>query len=359
MKRFFGLAALVLAAFTFTLASCKTSTDDDSTASPTEQSGDPSAQGGDNQNGQDPITFTSVNLSSIASAYTARHGEALTGTLGENVQISIADGATVKLNDMSINADGARTGNYAGITCEGNATIVLSGTNTVKAIGSNAPGIYVPEGKTLTIRGEGSLTASGRDDENGAGIGGGNGLSCGNIVIEGGTITATAYYWSAGIGGGRDAACGNITISGGTVTAQCEQCAAGIGSGYAASANASCGNITISGGTVNATGGTGSAGIGTGDSSENNSCGNITISGGTVNATGGSNSAGIGTGYGNNNNNSCGDIEITTGVTSVTATKGEGAQHSIGQGGASCGIGTVTIGDEEGAKVAPTYTYQP
>ena len=342
MKRFFGLAALVLAAFTFTLASCKTSTDDDSTAPPTEQSGDPSAQsgdpsaqggdpsaqGGDNQNGQDAITFTSVNLSSIASAYTAQHGEALTGTLGQNVQISIADGATIMLNNVSINANSAwDSGDYAGITCEGNATIVLSGTNTVKAIGGYYPGIYVPEGKTLTIRGEGSLTASGRNGEDGAGIGGGNGLSCGNIVIEGGTITATAYYWSAGIGGGRDAACGNITISGGTVTAQCEQCAAGIGSGYAASANASCGNITISGGTVN--------------------------------ATGGSNSAGIGTGYGNNNNNSCGDIEITTGVTSVTATKGEGAQHSIGQGGASCGIGTVTIGDEEGAKVAPTYTYQP
>ena len=31
MKKFFGLAALVLAPFTFTLASCKTATDDDTT----------------------------------------------------------------------------------------------------------------------------------------------------------------------------------------------------------------------------------------------------------------------------------------------------------------------------------------
>ena len=57
-------------------------------------------------------------------------------------------------------------------------------------------------------------------------------------------------------------------------------------------------------------------------------CGTITISGGTVVAVGGEQGAGIGTGPVGN----CGDITITSEVTSVTATKGSGAQHSIGRG---------------------------
>ena len=362
MKKFFGLAALVLAAFTFTLASCKTSTDDDSTTPPTEQNGDQSAQGGDNQNGQDAITFTTINLSTITGdEYTARHGEALTGTLGENVKISIAHGATVTLKDMSINAGSAWTsGDYAGITCEGDATIVLSGTNTVKSIGDGYPGIYVPAGKTLTIQGEGSLAVSPRINNaggnnlvSGSGIGGGYGIPCGNIVIEGGTINAIGGNSFAGIGGGKNAACGNITISGGNVTAQGADGGAGIGSGQSDSYDsshptpASCGDITITGGTVSATGGNWAAGIGTGSVSDsyNNNCGTITISGGTVTATGGAYAAGIGTGRkpgGVSGTNTCTSITITGGT--VTATKGDQAQSiGAGQGGSITGTRNITV----------------
>ena len=84
---------------------------------------------------------------------------------------------------------------------------------------------------------------------------------------------------------------------------------------------------------VNATGGNKSAGIGGGYGSDNASssvaCGDITISGGTINATGGSYSLGIGSGNGESHEGTCGDITITTGVTSVTATKGSGAPYSI------------------------------
>ena len=254
-------------------------------------------------------TGATVDLSTKNTDYTAQNGETLTGTLANNVKISIADGATVILNGVSINANGGWTsGNYAGITCAGDATIILSGTNTVKGFYENFPGIYVPVGNTVTIKGSGSLTAS--SNGFGAGIGGRFNIACGNIEIQGGTITATGGNQAAGIGSGRNANCGTITISGGTVSATGGNYAAGIGSGY----EASCDAITISGGTVTATGGSDGAGIGSG-------------------------------GFGS----SCGAINITSGVTSVTATKGSNAPNSIGAGSGESTCGTVTI--EDGSKV--------
>ena len=251
-----------------------------------------------------------TRLSTLSSDYTAADGETLYGTLAGNYKISIAAGATVTLKDVTI--DGS--GNYAGINCMGDATIILDGTNNVKGYSSDYPGIYVPRYKTLTILGTGSLTAIGNG--RGAGIGGSSEAYCGNIVIEGGTIAATGGLAAAGIGSG--------------------------GYGY-------CGSITISGGTVTATGGDEAAGIGTGS---DGSCGDITISGGTVTATGGIEAAGIGSGsFG-----SCGKITITDGVTSVTATKGFDAVNSIGVGyHGSCG--TVKISDNEGAISKSPYTF--
>ena len=270
-----------------------------------------------------------ANLSKLTAAYTAQDGDILTGALGSNVKISIADGASVTLKDVTINGENNTSYKWAGITCLGDATITLEGTNTVKGFYEDYPGIHVPEGKTLTIEGEGSLNAS--DNGYSAGIGGGDNLSCGNIVINGGTVTATGGDYAAGIGG-VEGSCGAITISGGTVTATGGYWGAGIGSGN----NGSCGAITISGGTVTATGGNDGAGIGSG---ETGSFDAITISGGTVTATGLDEAAGIGGGC---NNDLCGTITIKSTVTKVTATKGSYAPYSIGAGNDGKGI-TVTI----------------
>jgi len=254
-----------------------------------------------------------TDLSTISANYEAKNGETLTGTLGSNVKISIADGATVTLKNVNITNLGDNC-DWAGINCPGNATLVLEGTNEVCAGRdgggyNNYPGIWIASNKTLTIQGAGTLTAySNGTNPFGAGIGGGYDISCGNIVINSGNITATGGNDAAGIGGGTG----------------------------------SCGNITISGGTVTATGGDSGAGIGSGGYA---SCGNITISGGTVSATGGDCAAGIG---GGNNNGACGTITITSGVNSVTATKGEWAPNSIGCGDNGSEI-TVTI--EAGANV--------
>ena len=296
-----------------------------------------------------------IDLVNVTSNTTVGDGYTVTGTLGAEVKISIAAGATVTLNNASINANGAWTsGNYAGITCLGNATIILKdgSENTVRGFYEDYPGIYVPGNHTLTIKGgaagTGKLTASpydggGTNDSYGAGIGGGYETPCGNIKIQGGDINATGGRWAAGIGSGDNANCGTITISGGTVTATGGSNAAGIGSGDGGDdGGGSCGAITISGGTVTATGGSDAAGIGSGYYGA--SCVAITISGGTVKATGGYQAAGIGSGK----EASCGDITITNRVTQVTATKGSFAPNSIGAG-ADGSCGTVTI--EPGANV--------
>ena len=294
--------------------------------------------------------YNAVNLASLTENYVAQDNDVLTGTLAGNYKITIANGATVTLRNATINGENNDNYNWAGITCLGNATIILEGTNTVKGFYNEYPGIQAAhnygEGDeyTLTIQGTGSLTAS--SNGKAAGIGAAKTDDCGNISISGGSITATGGDQAAGIGGSNYGECGNISISGGTITAIGGDDAAGIGSGE----GRTCGNITIDGGIITATGKSGGAGIGTGGTGA--SCGNISISGGYITATGGSKGAGIGTGKGL----SCGDITITSGVTSVTATKGSDATNSIGVGNQGT-CGTVTIGGVVGVITESPFSY--
>ena len=334
--------------------------------------------------------FDLVNLSTLTDHYDAQSYDILTGTLEGSTQpykISIAAGATVTLKDATINGVNNGSCKWAGITCLGDATIILEGENTVKAFSINYPGIQPAHNTsgdefTLTIKGDGKLDAICRHVESyginnigyGAGIGAGfdESKSCGNIVIEGGTITAAGTSSAAGIGAAYKGTCGTITIRGGKVTALGGTFAAGIGSGNGNSSNVNwgkCGNITISGGTVEATGNNGGAGIGGGTNGKcgtitisggtieatgnnggagigggiNGKCGTITISDGNVTASGGSFAAGIGGGIGKNTDadlGSCGDIIISGG--SGSATKGISATYSIGKGQHSA-CGTITI----------------
>lgn len=184
-----------------------------------------------------------VNLAGVSEGATINvsNGQTITGTLTDDedyltyATITIEDGAIVTLKDVEINPDGdlfSGSSSISGITCAGNATIILEGTNTVKGFGLS--GIEVKSGNTLTILGTGTLNASGHNQSSGAGIGGE-----GNIVIMGGTINATGTSAAAGIGGRYGECCGNITISGGTVEAtggsEGNLYGAGIGSGASGS----------------------------------------------------------------------------------------------------------------------------
>ena len=269
-----------------------------------------------------------VTLNENSGDVTLQDGDVVTGTGGGNTHLMIADGATVTLNNVTNTAISHKK-HWPGIDCQGDATIILSGENAAK--GDNQfPGVYVPEGKTLTIRGNGSLTATGIEA---AGIGTSYGPSstysrCGNIIIAGGIVTANheGRYAGTGIGSGIYGSCGDITITGGIVTA---------------------------------TGNNDSAGIG---GAEFGSCGNITITGGTVTATGSGYAAGIGSGYGG----SCGNITISDGVTTVTATAGSKIKtpYCIGAGlsdnyfESTCGAVTIN-GFETGNVALSTYTYAP
>ena len=313
-----------------------------------------------------------VDLASKNSDYVAQNGEILTGTLSGNYKISIADGATVTLRNVSIIGNHTNEGAYkhAGIACPGDAVIILDGTNAVKGFNENYPGIHVAQNKTLTIQGTGSLNAS--SNGYGCGIGAGYGMACGNIIIGGGTIeatggngcaaiggsqqtyscgdivinggniTATGGFSSSGIGAGNDGKCGNITITGGNITSNGQQYAAGIGSAQ----SAECGNITISGGTINATGDY-APGIGSGHQSAK--CGDILISGGDVKTTGtGGNFISLGCGYAS----TCGSITVTDGTTKLAIYDGH-----IGKGDHGTSCGTVTIDGNEFISTSQTFPH--
>ncbi len=128
-----------------------------------------------------------VDLSSITSDYTVKDGTTLTGNLTNNVKISIANNATVTLNNVYILKTGSNS--YAGLTLQGSATIKLKGSNHVSSSNAEKPGIYVPSGYTLTIEGSGSLVArpssTSSDSFGGAGIGGANGQNWGKPSQKG------------------------------------------------------------------------------------------------------------------------------------------------------------------------------
>ena len=179
--------------------------------------------------------------------YRINDGDIVTGELAKYHRLSVAGGAKITLCYATHNSFNGRSG----LICDGDATITLKGKNTL--IGDQGAGIYVAEGTTLTIKGTGTLIATGYDSDdmsNGAGIGAYSTAHCGNIVIEGGTIIATGGSGCAGIGSGYSyssdydayrSVCGDITITGGTVTATGKGTAAGIGCGP----GGACGNITI------------------------------------------------------------------------------------------------------------------
>ena len=267
------------------------------------------------------------------------------------VRVVVSGTARITLNDANITRTGDAIrknpsvpinqglGDYEPVSpmmlLEGaNLTLTLLGNNTLAMVEDRninrwSAGLGVPHGASLTINGEGSLTA--RGGRNAAGIGSHEGTHAvprltGNITINSGTIMATGGEIGAGIGGGSLMQAGRITINGGNITAaiggniQPSLGAAGIGSGDGATATTNNNIITITGGTIRATGSSGAAGIGGGNNTRN-AIGTISISGGLITATGGGGTwagAGIGGGFGDN---AGGNVNITGGT--ITARGGD------------------------------------
>ena len=142
-------------------------------------------------------------------------------------------------------------------------TVTLVGDNVLTGRGQYAAGLGIVSNCVLTVKGAGSLAATG--GKNAAGIGSCGGFPApGKILIEFGTITAQGGEKAAGIGGGVSSPLDkedNIVISGGYVTAIGGKNAAGIGAGQG-KATLAAGAVRIAGGTVVATGNTTSGSTG-------------------------------------------------------------------------------------------------
>ena len=283
------------------------------------------------------LNARTINLSDLPASSdtygmkTISNGDTVTGTLRGQLypyKLMIPNNATVYLKSVTIYGHNDASYPFAGITCLGNAHIVLIGSNFVQGFYDDYPGIQASTNtnQTLRISGTGSLDVRCGGTENpntgvlqgyAAAIGGSANDNCGDIVIEGGTINAYSGSASAAIGGGSYHECGMITISGG--------------------------NITTHPGYNNSTG------IG---ASFHGECDKITISGGTIYAEGNGHGAAIG---GNEQSTTYG-IEITSGLVYITALNesynpntGFGAPYTIGKGlngtGSTVEIAGISLGD--------------
>ncbi|MBS7315429.1 MAG: InlB B-repeat-containing protein [Clostridiaceae bacterium] len=125
----------------------------------------------------------------------------VTGTTNVNeLHVNTTKPVTIKASGLNIDRSGTNGAYAMSLDASGaDVTLILEGENAFKG-GFGKAGISVGEGKTLTIQGDGSLTATGQNRA--AGIGGDEDSSGGTIIINSGTVTATGGS-GEGIGKGN------------------------------------------------------------------------------------------------------------------------------------------------------------
>ena len=293
--------------------------------------------------GADFISITSSGTYTITGTYSGSYSGNIISVNANGQEVSLV------LDDVTIEKTADLKGSWCALSIGTgtNVTLILKGTN--KLISGRLAGIYVPKGATLTIKEDentpgSSLEAKSIDTDKDAM---GCGIGCttankdaGKIIIESGTVTATASnYGLPGIGGMYSFE--SIEIKGGTVTATgASDGYYGPGIGLSSMASTTynenkSGDIKISGGTVVATGGNAAAGIGCGNA-KNNEYLNIIIEGDAhVTAKGGDKAAGIGGSYVGNTSETITKVNVTIqGNATVIATGGSGKNGGAGIGGA-------------------------
>ena len=166
------------------------------------------------------VVAATIDLSALKDHKTLADGDIATGRLAGKYKISIAADATVTFRNVVIpGGSGNADVSWAGVSCKGDATIILEGTNNVTACHDDYPAIFCAG--QLTIKGGGTLNAFG--GSYGAGIGSGRRGGGGQVIIEGGKVNAYGGEGAAGIGGsdGRyGGAWSAIVIKGGIVYAR-------------------------------------------------------------------------------------------------------------------------------------------
>jgi hypothetical protein len=234
-------------------------------------------------------------ITGSGGSFTATRSGMTVGTVGSAIQTVIDDiradaagnACTVQFEDgtntLNIGANSASfTGAWGAVTLSGKITgnISGSGNGTISVSDSvsitSTPDIQnsTGSGNTIKYNSTGTLTIiSGTVSQTGAS--GGNAVSndlTANVIISGGTVSATSG--SAVVNNGT----GKITVSGGTVTSAAASSTQGTIQSVS-SAPGTTNRLEISGGTVQNTSGTGNAVY-------NSSTGGVAISGGIISATG-------------------------------------------------------------------------
>ncbi len=232
-----------------------------------------------------PAWADEVPLTAETTTWTAGNTYVASGDITINSRVTTKGaGVVLLLKDrckLTING-GIRIGNSndAAIT----ETLTIKGESTdedvmgklvVQKVQRRDAGIETTYGD-LIIEG-GSVTAAGGPSAAGIGSGGNKDYG-GNITVNGGNVIGHGGHCGAGIGSGQNSSCGQISIEGGSVTAAGAQSAAGIGSGYAGR----CKSVSINGGVVIAVAGAAAPkDIGKGDG-PNSQCGTVTIANAVV-----------------------------------------------------------------------------
>ncbi len=257
-------------------------------------------------------------------------------TGGCRIVIEANVNANITLAGVNITPTNEITSNgYSGIDLGSGATLNITlqrGSSNVinggtSQSGSPGPGIHVPEGSTLTIKGEGSLQVQGASRRGSAAVGIGGKVSasnaggaCGNVIILGGTIT----------------------VQGGTPTSGGENSAVDIGGGAAGNGNGGDCNTVIILTSVN-------------------SDGSLEIGGGAGAGVGGdkgSDGAGIKP-AGDGKYTVYGDLELPCDITipeGATVVIPEGASLTVPQGTNLTNEGTILV---QGGEVEGTVSGNP
>ena len=300
---------------------------------------------------RNPQTVSSYTL--ISGKSTVKKWETGYYVVGEGVA-SIADRVSVSGNVVLIIPKGRVLTVPKGINIPNGASLSIYGEGLLSAttmIFSNTTDFKVKDGKLYVddkvvtcldgVSNSHRIKNTNGNVPSGYAAIGGNGTkdkTCGTIKIVDAIVLAAAATDGAGIGGSKGESGGDITIYGGLVIARGGTYGAGIGTGP----DAGNGTITIKGGNVEALGGSQAAGIGGGQNSAGGTIvispwtvvsddETIPVSQGTVMSVGGPDGAGIGSGAVARSKKPAGKQSITITGGNVTA-EGAGQGSGIGSG---------------------------
>lgn len=175
------------------------------------------------------------------------NGDVVTGTASVPVALIVPDNAKITLNGVTLVGENDYYKRIPAVYCEGSADITLYGSNILKGHHSDQPAIFIQEGRTLKIGGNGSLNAKSWGAA--PAIGGKYETNCGKILLTGGTYVVEGGTYCPAIGSIQGQSCDGVEVSDGVTLTATK--GTGAPNTIGAGKNGTCGAV-IMGGSVGA-----------------------------------------------------------------------------------------------------------